>query len=98
MEKTSIAELEKRFDEDYLQRLRSLRLMDDDFMTNVFEGHFECVELVLRIIMNQDDLIVVDAHTQVFVENLKKRSVRFDILAVDSLNRKYNIEIQRADA
>ena len=65
--------------------------MDDDFMPKVFEGHPECIELVLQIIMDKEDLKVVDVHTQVFIENLYKRSVRFDILAVDFANKKYNV-------
>ncbi|MDE6887401.1 MAG: nuclease, partial [Eubacterium sp.] len=39
----------------------------------------------------------VDVHTQVFVENLLNRSVRLDVLATDSADRKMNVEIQRAD-
>jgi len=43
------------------------------------------------------DLEVVDVRTQVFVENLLKRSVRLDVLATDSAGRKINVEIQRSD-
>ena len=34
-----------------LERLKAFRLMDDDFMTACFDGHPECVQLILRIIM-----------------------------------------------
>ena len=47
--------------------------------------------------MSRPDLQVVDVRTQVFVENLLKRSVRLDVLATDSTGRKFNIEIQRED-
>lgn len=43
------------------------------------------------------DLEVMDVHTQVFVENLLNRSVRLDVVATDSVGRKMNVEIQRAD-
>lgn len=43
------------------------------------------------------DLEVMDVHTQVFVENLLNRSVRLDVVATDSVVRKMNVEIQRAD-
>lgn len=43
------------------------------------------------------DLEVVDVHTQVFVENLLNCSVRLDVVATDSVGRKMNVEIQRAD-
>ncbi len=80
-----------------LQRLKGFRLLDDDFLTKCFEGNTKCIELVLRIVLDKDDLKVVDVRTQVFVENLLNRSVRLDVLATDSSGRKFNIEIQRAD-
>lgn len=88
--------IDRKHQED-LQRLRSFRLMDDDFLTKCFEENTECIELVLRIVLDMPDLEVLDARTQVFVENILNRSVRLDILATDSIGRKFNIEIQRAD-
>ena len=88
--------IDRKHQED-LQRLRGFRLMDDDFLTKCFEGNTECIELVLQIVLDKSDLKVVDVRTQVFVENLLNRSVRLDVLATDSTERKYNIEIQRAD-
>ncbi len=88
--------IDRKHQED-LQRLRGFRLLDDDFLTKCFEGNTECIELVLRIVLDMPDLEVLDVRTQVFVENLLNRSVRLDILATDSTGRKYNIEIQRAD-
>ncbi|MBO5093904.1 MAG: Rpn family recombination-promoting nuclease/putative transposase [Lachnospiraceae bacterium] len=88
--------IDQKHQED-LQRLRGFRLMDDDFLTKCFEGNTECIELVLRIVLDMSDLNVLDVHTQVFVENLLNRSVRLDVLATDSAGRKFNIEIQRAD-
>lgn len=80
-----------------LQRLRAFRLLDDDFFTKCFDGNTECIQLVLRIVLDKPDLSVVDVRTQVFVENLLNRSVRLDVLATDQVGRKFNIEIQRAD-
>lgn len=87
---------ERQHQED-LQRLRGFRLLDDDFMTKCFEGETACMELVLRIVLEKPDLQVTDVRTRVFVENLLNRSVRLDIVATDSSNRKINVEIQRAD-
>ena len=89
-------QMEQRHQED-LQRLRGFRLLDDDFLTKCFEGNTECIQLVLQIVLEIPDLEVVDSRTQVFVENLLKRSVRLDVLATDSTGRKINVEIQRAD-
>lgn len=80
-----------------LQRLRGFRLLDDDFMTKCFGDNTDCVELVLQIVLNKPDLKVEDVRTQFFVENLLNRSVRLDVLATDSTEKKYNIEVQRAD-
>lgn len=88
--------IERKHQED-LQRLRGFRLLDDDFLTKCFEGNTECIELVLRIVMDMPDLNVLEVHTQVFVENLLNRSVRLDILATDSAGRRINVEIQRSD-
>lgn len=82
--------------QEILQRIKGLRLMDDEFMTKCFEDNVECTELVLRIIMDKDDLIVKSARTQYTLKNLQERSVRLDILADDSFNRKYNIEVQKS--
>lgn len=93
---TTTEQIDQRHQED-LQRLRGFRLLDDDFLTKCFEGDTECIQLVLRIVLEMPDLIVVDVRTQVFVENLLNRSVRLDVLATDSTGRRFNIEIQRAD-
>ena len=88
-------QIDRKHQED-LERLRGFRLMDDDFLTKCFEGDTACIELVLRIVLEQE-LQVLDVRTQVFVENLLNQSVRLDVLATDSTGRKFNIEIQRAD-
>lgn len=88
--------IDRQHQED-LQRLRGFRLLDDDFLTKCFEGDPQYIQLVLRIVLEMPDLEVVDVHTQVFVENLLNRSVRLDVLATDSADRKMNVEIQRAD-
>lgn len=93
---TTTEQTDERHQED-LQRLRGFRLLDDDFLTKCFEGDTKYIQLVLRIVLEMPDLVVVDVHTQVFVENLLNRSVRLDVLATDSKGRKINVEIQRAD-
>ena len=93
---TVTEQIDQKHQED-LQRLRGFRLLDDDFLTKCFEGDTASIELVLRIVLEKPDLKVLDVRTQVFVENLLNRSVRFDILATDSTGAKINVEIQRAD-
>ena len=88
--------IEKKHQED-LRRIAAFCLMDDDFMTRVFDGDRESIQLVLRIVMDMPDLVVIDVRTQVFVENFHNRSVRLDVLATDSKGRRINVEIQRSD-
>ena len=88
-------DFEKKQQED-LQRLRGFRLLDDDFMTKVFED-ISCAELLLRIILNDEGIRVLEAHSQRGIKNLQGRSVKLDILAVDSHNRVFNVEVQRSD-
>ena len=93
---TVTEQIDQKHQED-LQRLRNFSLFDDDFLTKCFEGNTDCIELILQIILEKPDLKVLDVRTQVFVENLLYRSVRFDILATDSTGAKLNVEIQRSD-
>ena len=83
--------------EKMLQRIKKFRLLDDDFMIVCFENNIEATELVLIIILEKPDIIVKTVQTQYTMKNIKGRSVRLDIYATDADNKKYNIEIQRAD-
>lgn len=56
------AAFEQKHVED-LERIRGFRLMDDDFMSKVFEDK-SCAALLLRIILNRDDLTVQEVHGQ----------------------------------
>lgn len=80
----------------YVKLLRGFRLLDDDFMSKVFEDT-ACAQLLLNIILERDDLTVREVHGQYTIKNLQGRSVRLDILAIDQYGKHYNIEIQRRD-
>lgn len=88
--------MERQHQED-LQRIARLRLMDDDFMSICFEHCNDVVEFVLRIILKDDSIHVIDVKTQYVISGLN-RGVRLDVLATDCLGKKINIEIQRSDA
>lgn len=95
LEKQKELDFERKHQED-LERIRNFRLMDDDFMSKVFEDR-DCAEFLLKIILERDDLTVQEVHGQHDLKNLQGRSVRLDILAVDHANRTYNVEVQRSD-
>ena len=78
--------------EKNLQRLKQFRLLDDTFMSKVFED-IACTQLLLRIILNRNDLQVNEVHSQYTIKNLQGRSMRLDIFATDQFNKKYNIEV-----
>ena len=86
----------ERKHEEYLHRIQNLRLIDDNFMTKVFEDK-ECSEYLLQVILDRDDLTIREVHSQYALNNIQGRSARLDILAVDEQNKAYNIEIQRND-
>ena len=91
--------MEKDFEEPhrkYQSKIQKFCLMDDTFMNKVFEDK-KCTELVLRIILDRDDLVVDHVNCQLDIKNLQGRSIRTDILAHDSKNVIYNIEVQNDD-
>lgn len=81
-----------------LERLESLRYMDDDFMTVCLADNYEGVELILRIILGRGDIIVQSVRTQETLKNLQGRSAILDVHAVDSTKKEFDVEIQRSDA
>ena len=77
--------------------LSRIRLIDDEFMSICFDNYIEGAELLLRIILERDDLKVTEVKTQQTMKNLQGRDIRLDIYATDAAGKKYDIEIQRAD-
>lgn len=80
-----------------LERIKGFRLMDDEFMSKVFDGEIAATELILRIILEDESISVQDVTAQYEIKNLQGRSIRLDIKAVDSNGRIFDVEIQRAD-
>ncbi len=81
-----------------LEKIKSFRYMDDDFMTVCLEDNYEGVELILQIVLQRSDIKVTSIRTQEVMKNLKGRSAILDVRAVDSTAKEYDIEIQRKDA
>ena len=69
---TKELDFDRKHEED-LQRLRGLRLLDDDFMQKVFEDK-ACTELLLQIILKRADLKVLHVKGQQDIKNLQGRS------------------------
>ncbi|MBR1419095.1 MAG: Rpn family recombination-promoting nuclease/putative transposase [Synergistaceae bacterium] len=96
-----MAEKLNNLDEDALKlaKIRQSCLMDDGYMQTFFKNNIKCTQLVLRIILDKDDLTVKRVKTQKPLKGApNKRTVRLDIYAVDSEGLEYDIEIQRENA
>ena len=91
-----MTEKEKKRREKLLrEKIQKFRLLDDEFMSKVFEDDIDLTQFMLNIIMQRKDLTVLEAKGQVQIKNLQGRSVRLDIKATDKDGRLYNIEVQR---
>ena len=78
---------ERQYQED-LQRLRSLRPIDDDFMRCLFKDNIPLAEFVLRIITDKPDLIITDCETQKDMKRLAgARSICLDAYGTDSVGK-----------
>ena len=80
-----------------LERLQSLRYMDDDFFTVCLEDNFEAVELILRIVLGKE-VRIKSIRTQEVLKNLQGRSAILDVHVIDADDKEADIEIQRSDA
>lgn len=81
----------------YLELLKGLRLMDDDFFSEALDEKIEPVEYILRTILERNDIKVQCTEAQVEYKSATKRSIKLDIRAVDAEGRVLDIEVQRAD-
>ena len=80
----------------FLEVLAGFRLLDDDFMTVVFQDSLECVDLLLQIVIDKPIIRAMQAITQDTLKNLHGRSVRLDIHAFAE-GQEFDVEVQRAD-
>lgn len=90
---STAAGLDKRY-EKYREILKTLTLMSDIFMRNVFKKR-ECTEYVLQVIMKEKDLQVLDQVLQRDYKNLQGRSAVLDCVARDAAGRQFDVEIQQ---
>ena len=61
---------------DVLDSIKKFTLLDDTFMTKVFEDDKECTQFLLRIIFNDDKIKVKDVRTQKRIKNLQGRDLQ----------------------
>lgn len=85
--------LEVRY-QRYRGILCELTMMSDVFMRNVLKDR-ACTEYILRIILEDSGLRVLEQVIQKDYKNLQGRSAILDCVAADSRGRQVNIEIQQ---
>ena len=87
------SDLESRY-EKYKGIIKNFTLMSDIFMRNVFKQR-ECLEYVLQVIMEKQDLKVIEQIIQKDYKNLQGRSAIMDCVARDSEGKQMDVEIQQ---
>ena len=94
----SMSEEEIRQDTKTVEQIvDDMDLFDDDLMSMVFDGNIEATELLLKIILKKNDIIVVSVVGQREFQSpvVGGRNIRLDILAKDSAGKHYNVEVQK---
>ena len=79
---------------DILAKIQDGRLMDDEFLTACFEDQPDCMELILKIILNRSDLVVDNVWVQHFIKNIQGRSLQLDLHSKIT-DEEFNVEVQR---
>ncbi len=80
----------------YLEEIKTLTLLDDQFMSKVFEDVSCANELMSAF--SPHIRAIVECRGQYKINNLQGRSVILDIYIIDTDNVHFNIEVQRANS
>ena len=88
----------KKLKADILRAIREFTLLDDTFVSKVFEGDRENVQFVLRIFLDDVKIKVIESQTQRRIKNLQGHDLQLDILAEKADGQKINVEIQNENS
>ena len=81
--------------DEAIEEFKKVNLMDDGYARIFFDGNIRDIQLILRVIMDKPDLVVKSVSVQEeFFGPDDSHSVVFDVYAVDSEDRQYDIEFQ----
>ena len=94
----STTELSEQINAELEKVIDDLTLFDDDLMSKVFDGNIEGAELLLKIILERDDIKVKRVKGQVELKSAYAggRNIRLDIVAVDNHGVRFDVEVQRS--
>lgn len=79
-----------------LALIQQMDLMDDVFFQKVVEDKTVCEE-ILRVLLQEPDLKVIEAQTQRFLRNIGAHSVILDLICQDGDGAQINVEVQKSD-
>ena len=82
--------------EEKIEQVKNFRPIDDTFFEVLADDIGVCQEM-LRIILEDEKLIVKDVIVQSSERNLYGRSVRLDALCILGNGKKCNVEVQRSN-
>ena len=85
----------ERIPPEMLERIEEFTLLDDIFMSAVFDNNPDAAGALLRIILDRKDLTVTDVHAQKRLINLLYHGVTLDIDATTSTGDHMDVEVQR---
>ena len=87
--------LKEQVPKDIQKDIQNFILMDDEFFNICFKNNEKAVTRILRVILKDEDLEIIDLKVQEKFSNLHGHSVTLDIIARNKItNTIYNIEIQ----
>jgi hypothetical protein len=89
----------KKYRKEVQELIAKMTLFDDDLMSKVFEHNLDATTLVLRIVLQNDNIRAISARGQseLINPNVGGRNIQLDILAEDENGKQYNIEVQRSN-
>lgn len=82
--------------EEYASWARKLNPIDDDLFKKMAEGVEFCQEII-RVILDDHDLQVIELKDQNSVKNLQGRSVVLDVRCINHLGEHITVEVQKSD-
>ena len=89
---------EDRFSKEVVEIVSGLTLFDDDLMSRVFDNNIEATELLLRIIFKRPIKVVkAKGQEEIHSYDIDGRTIRLDIMAVDSDGKRIDIEVQTGE-
>ena len=77
--------------------IKEITLMNNRFMNKALDGNIPATQRILRVILKNDKIKVVQVGVQQWLQNLYGHSAQLDILAEDENGRLFNVEVQRSD-